>query len=87
MVFEKRFLKEIFDIVEKKHNDVFYHVFLKSVTEDIGGCGASEYEIYFNYIFKQHPTEVTLRGLNWVNTGDFNLKCDRDYISYHWYMR
>ena len=33
----------------QNHNDLFYNIFLKNVT-DLNGSGASEYEIYFNYM-------------------------------------
>ena len=51
MIFETKYIKEIFKIVETNHNDLFYNVFLKSVNLNYNS-GASEYEIYFNYIFK-----------------------------------
>jgi hypothetical protein len=87
MMFEKVYVEEIINKVEKTHNDAFYNVFLKTVT-DIEGSGASEYEIYFNYMFKNHSDNVKIRELNWLNV---NRLCEaqshHDYISYHFYSR
>jgi hypothetical protein len=87
MIFEKVYLTELFHTVEQKHNDTFYNVFLKKVI-DTSDAGASEYEIYFNYMFQRHSDKVRLRDLRWTNTNCLSfLNSDYDYISYHWYMR
>lgn len=87
MIFEKVYIDELIHTVEQKHNDSFYNVFLKLVT-DINGAGASEYELYFNYMFQLHSDKVELRDLNWTNTNSLSLLNSHfDYISYHWYMR
>ena len=61
MIFEKKFIKEIIDIIEKNHGDKFYNVFLKHA-EISSKSGASEYELYFNYIMKNHPNEIEIRN-------------------------
>ena len=93
MIYEKRFIKEIFELVENEHNKKpFYQIFLEQVDKtQILGSGASEYEIYFNYVFKFHESEVEIRKLNWNNVNNLNdisnnVK-DYDYVSYHWYSR
>lgn len=88
MMFETKYVRKMFDIVEKKHNDTFFNVFLRNVAngqED--KSGASEYEIYFNYIVKQHEKDIIIRPLVWKNTNRITLDEKYDYISYHWYMR
>jgi FkbM family methyltransferase len=89
MMFEKKYVNELITKIEKIHNDKFYNVFLKMVTEtEFPGCGASEYEIYFNYIFKNHRNNVEIRRLNWYNSSTLNINAaDIDYISCHWYMK
>ena len=72
--------------IEKIHNEKFYDVFLKLVTNNMES-GASEYEIYFNYILKNHPDKIELRKLQFENVSTLNLELDLDYISYHWYQR
>jgi len=86
MMFETKYVKEIIDIVEKNHQDKFYNVFLNKVTE-ITGAGASEYELYYNYMIIKNPSAITMRKLNWKNTTTLDVNSDYDYISYHWYGR
>jgi hypothetical protein len=57
------------------------------VTDFNIGAGASEYEIYFNYIFKNYSNNVEIRQLNWSNLKTLNINTDFDYISCHWYDR
>jgi hypothetical protein len=84
MMFETQYINKLFTLIENTHNDAFYNVFLKLVT-DINGSGASEYEIYFNYMLIYHPTKIQLRELIWKNSNVLDTTCD--YISNHWYMR
>ena len=88
MIFQTKYVKELFDMVESFHNDFFYNAFLKVVT-DYNGSGASEYEIYFNFMQQTHPTEIILRQLNWTNTNDLNTLYQNyyDYVSYPYYSR
>ena len=53
MIFETKYIDEIITKIENNHNDKFFNVFLKLVTEK-KGSGASEYEIYFNYMLKNY---------------------------------
>lgn len=91
MIFETKYIKEIFDIIEKEHNASFYNVFLHTVDiqQRPGGSGASEYEIYFNYMAKYHPDDIVIRQLKWDNLGEVpkDNNGNYDYISYHWYLR
>jgi hypothetical protein len=87
-MFEKTYINNLIDKIEKKHNDKFYNIFLKMVSEsDRLGSGASEYEIYFNYVFKNYKDSVEMRELKWCNTNTLNIDYDYDYISYHHYSR
>jgi len=88
MMFEKIYVNELINKIEKKHNDKFYNVFLKMVT-DFTGSGASEYEMYFNYMLKNYSNKIELRQLKWdnVSTLDEYINSTYDYVSYHWYMR
>lgn len=86
MIFEKKYVDEMFSLIEKNHNDLFYKVFLQSITVK-SGSGASEYEMYFNYMLKYNPDKIKLRRLNWKNTNKLDMNNNLDYISYHWYMR
>ena len=85
MMFEKKYIFELINKIEKIHNDKFYNIFLKMVTSMYSG--ASEYEIYFNYIFKNYSDKVEIRLLKWTNCNTLNLNADFDYISYHYWSR
>ena len=89
MMFETKYIKLLFDKIESNHNDKFYNIFLKNVN-NINGSGASEYEIYFNFMLKYYNNEIIIRPLQWKNTKSLNNDKDNnnyDYISYHHYMR
>ena len=84
MMFETRYIDEIISIVEQQHNDKFYNVFLKLVIEK-SHSGASEYEIYFNYICRNHTDGIKIRKLLWKNAGELTAHKGFDYISCHWH--
>ena len=58
---------------------------------DVSLSGSSEYELYYNYILKNHSDRIEIRQLNWKNVNNLNLEVDSesnfDYVSYHWYSR
>jgi len=88
MMFEKRFVEEIMALVEKKHGMTFWQAFLVCIDEeDYLYSGSSEYEIYFNYIFRFHTHEVELRWLEYShNYMDPHHQPERfDYVSQHWW--
>jgi FkbM family methyltransferase len=88
MMFKTKYLKDLFEMVEKYHsnNGLFYDIFLKYVV-DYNHSGASEYEIYFNFIQYKYPNDFKIRALNWKNSSSLDLNSDCDYISYHSYLR
>jgi len=89
MFFEKKFIAKLFELVEKYHNQPFWQVFLKCVDSD--NSGASEYEIYYNFMLKFYPDEIRVRPLNWINVTNKKLLNEPDpiydYCSYHYYGR
>lgn len=88
MIFQKYILDNLFKLVETFHNDKFYNIFINSIEEkDINGSGASEYEIYFNYLIINYPSEYKIRQLNWRNLNAIPQTTEFDYVSVHWYQR
>jgi hypothetical protein len=79
MIFNKQFVQEIFKIVEEKHNLPFWQVFISLVDEhkkypvNRSESGASEYELYFNYMIKNHSDKIIIRNLNWENISISNF--------------
>lgn len=88
MVFNKVILGEIMDKVESYHKKPFWEVFLDEVT-DKESSGASEYEIYFHYVMRNHFSRVVLRPLQYSNFGQRWETPNRDYhyITYHWHAQ
>ena len=84
MIFETKYIKELFKLIEGKSK--FYDLFLQNIV-DYSGSGASEYEIYFNYMITNYPEKIIIRELNWANVNSLPKNSNNDYVSCHWYMR
>ena len=89
MLFQTHIILQLFDLIESYHNESFYIVFLKNaITWSISG--ASEYEIYFNYLHIYQQDKFIIRNLNWTNYRPDKLNDtiphDYDYISYHYWF-
>jgi len=88
MIFEKKYLKKLFDEVEEYHKELFWIAFLKCIIE-YNTSGASEYEIYFNYMLINFPEKIRIRNLSIQNIycikdiDNYNY----DIISCHWHSR
>lgn len=89
MMFETKYISELFELVETTNQDTFYNCFIKNVSNtQYLGSGASEYEIYFNYMIHTHPDKIIVRPLIFKNTSVLELNNTiYHYISYHHYMR
>jgi hypothetical protein len=88
MIFETNYVKEMISLVEEFHNKKFYDVFLSEVsTAEIPYSGASEYELYFNYMLANHKDRISIRPLVWKNVNTLNNFGDNQYVSYHHYSR
>ncbi len=87
MMFTRTFVKDLFNLVESHHNMPFWKVFITSVSpQNFTKSGASEYEIYFNYMLIYHRRFIKTRRLKWKDSESLS-DTDFDYISCHWYMR
>lgn len=88
MIFEKQYISELFTAVEDLHGQPFWKCFLTLISpSEYGGSGASEYEIYFNYMLIHNSDKIKVRSLSWGNVSELNVNSDCDYISYHHYSR
>lgn len=75
MLFQNKFLHELFAKVEKDNPNnpnqlCFWRHFLQCVDpKEMGrfGSGASEYEIYFNFLLQYHSDAIQVRPLIWKN--------------------
>jgi hypothetical protein len=79
MMFNKNYIDELFKMVEDTHQKPFWQVFILSVLEHLNypdstvESGASEYELYFNYMIKNHRDKIILRNLTWKNIGQSSV--------------
>jgi hypothetical protein len=86
MIFEVEYIKQLFNLIEQQHDDLFYNIFLENVT-DYSLSGASEYEIYFNFMLLYNKDKIKIRRLIWENVSNLNDTENYDYVSCHWYIR
>lgn len=92
MLFQMSVLQDLFHTVENYHKKPLWQVFCHCVDlNELQGSGASEYEIYFNFVFDR-TDQVHLRPLKWANVQDFdNLESYQiqgyHYVSCHAWMR
>jgi len=89
MTFQKKYVKELFELVENYHNGMdFWKVFLINVDKKYKlSSGASEYEIYFNFMLKNHKDKIIIKKMKWVSPfklSSFHYKY-YDYVAVHWH--
>lgn len=100
MLFSKLMLQEMFNLIEIEYNFEnntnykFYEIFLRCIEpKEFNYSGASEYEMYFNFMLKYHDDKIKIRKLNWCNTCKSITNIDKlnnknySYASIHWYQR
>ena len=103
MVFQRAHVDLLFELVDDHHSrgnqagapkKEFWQVFLECVDPaDYDAAGASEYEIYFNFVQRFLPREVVVRPLRWANATAAVLDdpgalagYGLDYVSCHYYL-
>lgn len=87
MMFETSKVKQLFELVENHHNNKpFYEVFLDCVPKKFhsNGSGASEYELYYNYLLTYHKDDIIVRKLKWKDSKNYDKNLD--YVSIHWHF-
>jgi hypothetical protein len=93
MLFTKSHLEELFQLVENHASNgqgyrPFWKIFLETLSDPIPESGASEYEIYFNFMLQYHKHDMLIRNLSWNNCHSLSeAQPDNDYIAVHHYMR
>jgi hypothetical protein len=88
MIFQQKYIQELIELIETVHQKPFWIVFLEQVEDSQrSGSGASEYELYFNFMLIYHPDMIQLRELQWANVRKLDTTIHADYISYHHYSR
>lgn len=92
MLFQKIVLRDLFNYVENQHHTEFWKAFCTLIDpQELDGSGASEYEIYFNFVFSR-TDQVKIRKLKWKDSSLIN-KCQYfrnakyHYVAFHSYLR
>ena len=88
MVFQRKYLKKMMDMVEQRHDKPFWRAFLDEV-DIMEGSSASEYELYFHYMLRMFPNKIELRELTSmaVSSHDEIPIQTSQVVSCHSYMR
>lgn len=92
MLFQRAVLEDLFSRVEEKHNKAFWKAFISCVSQDeIYSSGASEYEIYFNFLVSRTDNFV-IRNLKWKNEPYLKdmkryIEKDYDYVACHYFVK
>lgn len=86
MMFHAPMLRELMALVEEQHKRPFWQVFINSI-DPPEHSGASEYEIYFNFMNIYHPDTITIRRLDWANCSpsDSTQREPLDFVAKHSY--
>ncbi len=69
MLFQKNVLQNLFNVVEEHHKKPFWQAFCACINKFSIYCEpcASEYEIYFNFVFQRYAHQARIRKLHWEN--------------------
>lgn len=91
MIFQKPVIEALFQDIEQYHAKPFWCMFCHLVDPKSMQAGASEYEIYFNYVFA-HTDQVSVRILKWKNIHTLKeisklKKKGLHYVCFHSYDR
>lgn len=91
MIFQKPVIEALFEDIEHYHAKPFWYMFCHLVDPENMDAGASEYEIYFNYVFA-HTDQVSVRTLKWQNINKLSeinklKKKGLHYVCFHSYDR
>jgi hypothetical protein len=85
MIFQRYIMLDLFNKVEEQHDEEFWKTFMNIVDIE-QKSGASEYEIYYNFIQTYYKDKMKIRKLKWENTKNRDINQNFDYISCHSYL-
>lgn len=92
MLFQRPVIEDLFHTVEQTHHMEFWKMFCTLVAlKHLLYSGASEYEIYFNFVFSR-SNKVEIRPLKWRSSDSLDKLADYEkegyhYVSFHHWMR
>lgn len=84
MMFTQRYLSELFGLVQTP-DAPFWLRFLHEVHES--GSGASEYELYFNFMLAYHRDDMIIRQLCWRDVSTLSeIGPEHSFVALHYYL-
>ncbi len=84
MLFQYSVMQDLFSLVENLHQKPFWQAFCSCVhPEHLEYSGASEYEIYFNFVFSR-TKQVHIRHLKWLNVNSLKDLARYQTQGYHY---
>jgi hypothetical protein len=94
MVMNKYILLDLYEQIEIEHKVPFWVAFLLCINgEHVNGSGASEYEIYFNFVLKNYPHKYNTVERKWINNVSLdkfkkmrNLDPSVEYYACHFHI-
>ena len=88
MVFDSGCLAHLMELAEMHHGSrPFWQTFIQEADPALVS-GASEYELYFNFMQLYHSGKIRIRALEWTNAGSSRdpTLLDYDFITCHHHM-
>jgi len=91
-LFHREILRELFQMVENYYNnqEPFWRLFFMAVDpKEYKYSGASEYEIYFQYLIRFHSDKIMVRSLPWMDLPYITTEdvLRYSYVAVHHYNR
>lgn len=86
MLFNKKILTSMFEMIENYHNTEFYKVYIEKLNPHEASPSA-DYEIYYNYALSFYSEHYEIRKLNWANLEKLSISnlIEYDMVSLpHW---
>jgi hypothetical protein len=89
IIFKQEYLNTLFKLIEDFHNKIFWKVFLEKLKDINHSSGASEYEMYFNYLHIYYPKSFKIRHLKYTDDCKIDLRNVKDnhYVANHHYLK
>ncbi|MBC8435308.1 hypothetical protein H8D91_02285 [archaeon] len=85
MMYQRKYISEIFDFVKKKYGVEFWKVIMDNVdSKTISGF--SEQDLYLNYMLKHHPNKIKIRKMRFMNFPYYTKRWVKlfSFLGYHY---
>ena len=70
IIYNKKIINEIVDLIENTHNEVFWKYYLSQVdtrhSNHVNHCEPANCELYYNYVNLFHSDKIKIRPITWL---------------------